>query len=103
MSNGTDTLISRVVVAIVLMAPMAVEFIDTKQRESNVANVFIRPLEEIEAQGGLAIKLEIREESSPGLSGHATPAHMIKSIVIVVTKDTGSVCFATSMVCGPAM
>ena len=82
---------------------MAVEFIDTKQRESNVANVLIRPLEEIEAQGSLTIKLEIWEESSPGLSGHATPAHVVKSIVIVVTKDTGSVCFAAPMVRGPAM
>ena len=85
------------------MAPVAVEFIDTKQRESNVANVLVRPLEEIEAQSSLAVKLQVREEPPPSLPSNATPADVIQIIVIIVTQNTRSTFFAASVVRGPAM
>ena len=103
MSNGADTLVSRVVMAVGLVAPVAVEFMDTKQRKSNVANVLVRPLEEIEAQSGLAVKLQVRKESSPCLPSYATSADVIKIIIVAVTQNTGSIFFSASVVRGPTV
>ena len=103
MSNGADTLVSRVVMAVGLVAPVAVEFMDTKKRKSNVANVLVRPLEEIEAQSSLAVKLQVRKESSPCLSSYATSADVIKIIIVAVTQNTGSIFFSASVVRGPTM
>ena len=58
MSNSAGRLISGIAVSVGEVAPVSVEFVDTKGGESDVANLFVGPLVENIAQDSMIIELE---------------------------------------------
>ena len=102
-SNSTSTLSSIVGMTTASVAPVAVEFIDSKGNEGRVANLLVTPLVSIKANQNKLIKIFPRHQSAPEMPRDCAVHDMVEVIMVSITEDTAAVEFPASVVRGPTM
>ena len=103
MSNSTSTLSSIVGMTTASVAPVAVEFIDSKGNEGRVANLLVTPLVSIKANQSKLIKKFSRHQPAPEMPRDCAVHDMVEIIMVSIAENAASVEPSTSVVGGPSV